>query len=69
METPGPQDGGQLPRSLTNHVAHGQFAIEGDAEQFKGVTVRLGVGHDVHGGLLRGVKRDLVRSTPIVQLG
>ena len=60
METPGPQDGGQLPRSLANHFTHGQvhpqLAIEGDAEQFTGVTVWLGVGHDVH-GLHRGVKR------------
>ena len=30
--------------------------------------MRLGVGHDVH-GLFRAVERDLVRSTPIAQLG
>ena len=58
--------------ALVNHFDHGQvhpqLAIKGDAEHFKGFTVRLGVGHDVH-GLRRGVKRDLVRSTPLVQLG
>ena len=41
---------------------------KGYPEQFKGVTVLLGVGHDVR-GLLRGLERDLVRSAPMVQLG
>ena len=72
METPGPRDGGQLPRSLADHFAHGQvhpwLAIEGDAVQLKRIAVRLGVGHDVH-GLHRVVERDLVRSAPNVQLG
>ena len=38
------------------------------ADQFTGVTVLLGVEHDVH-GLLRWVERYLVRSAPVVLLG
>ena len=37
-------------------------------EQFKTVSMRLGVRHDVR-RFLRWVKRDLVCSAPLVQLG
>ena len=72
MEAPGPQDRGLFPRSLTNHVSYGQvhpeFAVEADSEQFKRVSTRLGLGHDVH-RFLRWVNRDLVCSAPFVHLG
>ena len=72
MEAPGPQDRGQFPRSLTDHVSYGQvhpeFAVEGDSKQFKRVSMQLGVRHDVR-RFLRWVKRDLVSSAPFVQLG
>ena len=71
VEAPGPEDRGQFPRSLTNHVSYGQvhpeFAVEADSEQFYRNSIRLGVGHDVH-RFLRWVKRDLVCSAPFVQL-
>ena len=47
---------------------HRELAVECDTEQFELVAVWLGVGHDMH-GFLRWIERNLVRFTPLVQLG
>ena len=68
MEAPGPQDRGQFPRSLTNHVSYGQvhpeFAVEADSEQLERVSMRLGVRLDVR-RFLRWVKKRPVLLCPI----
>ena len=72
MEVPGPQDCVQLPGGLVYRLPHAQvhpeLAVECATEQFECVAVWLGVGHDVP-GFLRWIERDLVRFTPLVQLG
>ena len=67
MEAPGPEDCGQLPVGLVYRLPHAQVHPE-LAEQFEWVAVWLGVGHDMH-GFLRWIERDLLRLTPLVQLG
>ena len=72
LEAPGPEDCGQLPGGLVYRLPHAQvhpeLAAECGTEQFEWVAVWLGVGHDMH-EFLRWIERDLVRFTPLVQLG